>query len=425
LNLRSTDQSDLGSLALQPKLVIGDTNDPLESEAEHTAERVMRMPDGGATRAISKDNDAHVRRKCNSCEEEEKETKKLSRMGAGNSRQFDGVPVPHSIHDVLNSPGTALDRVTRAYFEPRFAHDFSHVRVHTSPRAAESARAIGAAAYTVGSHIVFGANRYDPHSNAGGKLLAHELAHTIQQQGPSPKLRRRPQLGNCRPVQDDLRPTAPWEDLQRGYKARCGSAVSDVGHQLGQIWGDIKNLRTPHSPHLPDIRSSIDCACATMPPRQAALAALPVVTAAGPLAAKLYLHFLGASGAPMTIDVADMIGRSRTVRAKIRQSIRRGGMSGTTHFEQEDYGDRELQFAYGAIDCVQWQALPPAKQSWRSDPATQIKVSMLDYYEFHPKRLGMSQCSHAACVEEVARGEAKNFWTSGDAVMDWRTLQQP
>jgi Domain of unknown function (DUF4157) len=331
---------------------------------------------------------------------------------------------------VLNSPGAALDRVTRAYFEPRFKHDFSHVRVHTNPRAAESARAIGAAAYTVGSHIVFGANRYDPRSNAGGKLLAHELAHTIQHRDGNSrwaplKLRRRPQLGNCRPVQDDLKPTKPWQDLQRGYQARCGSAVSDVGHQLGQIWDDVKNLRTPHSPHMPDIRSSVDCACATMPPRQAALAALPVVTAAGPLAAKLYLHFLGASGAPMTIDVADMIGRSATVRAKIRQSMGRGGMTGTTHLEQEDYGDRELQFAYGAIDCVQWQALPPAKQSWRSDPATQIKVSMLDYYEFHPGRLGMSQCSHAACVEEVASGEAKNFWTSGDAVVDWRTLRHP
>ena len=78
---------------------------------------------------------------------------------------------------------------------------------------------------------------------------------------------------------------------------------------------------------------------------------------------------------------------------------------------------------YGAIDCVQWQAVPPAGHSWRSDPKTHLRISMLDYYEFHPGRPGVSQCAHAACVECVARGEAKNFWTSGDATVTWHDLQ--
>jgi hypothetical protein len=68
--------------------------------------------------------------------------------------------------------------------EPRFGHDFGRVRVHTDASAAESARAVNAQAYTVGHQVVFGENRYAPATHAGRQLLAHELAHTIQQRDP-------------------------------------------------------------------------------------------------------------------------------------------------------------------------------------------------------------------------------------------------
>jgi hypothetical protein len=139
----------------------------------------------------------------------------------------------------------------------------------------------------------------------------------------------------------------------------------------------------------------------------------------------MFWHFLDASGAMMPIDVAGMIAGSAGVRKKILQSIRHGGMSGTTRLAQNDYGDSDLQFAYGAIDCVRWQVMPPAATSWRSDLTTHILISMLDYYEFHPNRPGVSQCAHAACVECVARGQAKNFWTFGQALVSWHDLQLP
>src|SRR6266704_6746434 len=85
------------------------------------------------------------------------------------------------VHDVLSSPGRPLDAGTRAFMEPRFGHDFSNVRVHTDARAAESARAVNALAYTVGRDVVFGEGQYAPHSSPGGRLIAHELAHVIQQ----------------------------------------------------------------------------------------------------------------------------------------------------------------------------------------------------------------------------------------------------
>ena len=73
-----------------------------------------------------------------------------------------------------------LDTVTREFFEKGFGHNFSAVRVHTDRTTAESAAALGAAAYTVGSNIVFGADGYWPNRPDGQRLLAHEIAHVVQ-----------------------------------------------------------------------------------------------------------------------------------------------------------------------------------------------------------------------------------------------------
>ncbi len=89
--------------------------------------------------------------------------------------------VPPVVHEVLHSLGQPLDAATRTFMELRLGHDFSRVRVHTDTKAAESARAVDAQAYTVGQDVVFGARLYAPETNAGRRLLAHELTHTVQQ----------------------------------------------------------------------------------------------------------------------------------------------------------------------------------------------------------------------------------------------------
>jgi outer membrane protein OmpA-like peptidoglycan-associated protein len=85
----------------------------------------------------------------------------------------------------VSDGGRSLEPGARAFFERRFDHDFSRVRVHADAAAARSAQTAAAAAYTVGSDIVFGAGMYRPNSHAGQRLLAHELAHVVQQQRPS------------------------------------------------------------------------------------------------------------------------------------------------------------------------------------------------------------------------------------------------
>jgi hypothetical protein len=96
-------------------------------------------------------------------------------------RDLGQTEAPATVHEVLRSPGQPLDPVTQSFMESRFHYDFGQVRVHTDAQAAESARAVGAVAYTVGPALVFDAGRYAPATSEGRRLLAHELAHTIQQ----------------------------------------------------------------------------------------------------------------------------------------------------------------------------------------------------------------------------------------------------
>lgn len=90
---------------------------------------------------------------------------------------------PSSVDAALSAEAQPLDATTRSFMESRFGRDFGRVRLHTDARAAASARALHAAAYTVGQDITLGEGKFRPDTTAGKRLLAHELAHTIQQSG--------------------------------------------------------------------------------------------------------------------------------------------------------------------------------------------------------------------------------------------------
>ncbi|MFM7235631.1 MAG: DUF4157 domain-containing protein [Cyanobium sp.] len=143
-------------------MAIGAADDPLEREADQVAEQVMRMEAPG---------------------EKPLETSRLNQPVV--SRSTDGAVLageaPTSVHAALASPGQPLAPYERAFFEPRFGMDFSQVRVHTDGLAQQSARDVHALAYTVESHMVFDAGQYRPDTINGKHLLAHELAHVLQQ----------------------------------------------------------------------------------------------------------------------------------------------------------------------------------------------------------------------------------------------------
>ena len=171
----------LSTPRLQPKLEIGPSNDVHEREADRVADAVMRMPDRDGDR---------IQRACPACEAElqrqpieEEEEELQAKPAAGGARSEVTPTVESSIQGVRQSGGRPMTEQTRAFFEPRFGNDFSAVRFHTDARAQRAAAAVNARAFTLGRDVVFGAGQYAPGSDAGRRLIAHELTHTLQQSG--------------------------------------------------------------------------------------------------------------------------------------------------------------------------------------------------------------------------------------------------
>ena len=128
-----------------------------------------------------------LQRKCASCGQYASSggcsecSKKQQLLQRRTANQAESLEVPPIAYEVLNSPGQPLERKTRGFMESRFGNDFSQVRVHTDAKAADSAKAVDATAYTVGNSVVFNTGHYAPETVAGQRLLAHELTHVMQQ----------------------------------------------------------------------------------------------------------------------------------------------------------------------------------------------------------------------------------------------------
>ncbi|GAC1341942.1 MAG: hypothetical protein NVSMB27_00210 [Ktedonobacteraceae bacterium] len=130
---------------------------------------------------------------CEECRQKRLEREGTLQRAAVNKN---GSGVPPIVHEVLGSSGQALDTATRGFMEPRFGYDFSGVRVHTGNRAAESARAVNAVAYTVGRDVVFGEGKYAPETSEGKRLMAHELTHVVQQDGRTSTIQTQLRIGS-------------------------------------------------------------------------------------------------------------------------------------------------------------------------------------------------------------------------------------
>jgi len=155
----------------QPKLAINHPSDIYEQEANAMAEKIVGIP-ANENNFFQPTNS--IQRKCAACEEEEKH---LQMKGGGGSNELDS----SGVNDIINSPGQSLDPDAKNFMELGFGYDFSHVQIHNDPPAHRSSSGINALAYTYGQHIVFGKDQYQPSTNEGKKLIAHELTHVIQQ----------------------------------------------------------------------------------------------------------------------------------------------------------------------------------------------------------------------------------------------------
>ena len=179
--------------------------------------------------------------------------KRLQRKGA-----TDAMPaqVPQAVHDVLGSPGRPLEPATRNWVEPRFGSDFSNVRVHDDSHAAESARAVGALAYTVGSHVVFDTHQYAPDTPAGRHLLAHELAHTLQDPGAGGLHASLAigQPGDASEIAADLAADAVTRGERVSVSPTGGRVVRRQMRGCAASAGDSPDVRKVHCPDGSDYR---------------------------------------------------------------------------------------------------------------------------------------------------------------------------
>jgi len=201
------------ALLLQPRLTVGPTDDPYEREAEHAAEVAVRPGASfGSLRSSALANnlspvaqrapaphrpildDEKKRHEEKKHELRHDQPMRVQKAPGTASPPEIGPNVEHRI-TALMSGGTPLPESTRASLESPFGRSFDHVRIHTDAAAASVAVSVGARAFTVGSHVFFGSGEYRPASTGGRKLIAHELAHTIQQEpdaGQGRRVRRLP-----------------------------------------------------------------------------------------------------------------------------------------------------------------------------------------------------------------------------------------
>jgi Domain of unknown function (DUF4157) len=249
-------ESDL-RLPLQRKLTIGSVSDPLESEADAMAERVMRM--SGPAEPTPDSRAPAIRRKCAcggsdvecaECREERENTLQrkavnalaaikappivhetvaksgsASKAGSNGGRSDTAPPI---VNEVLGSPGRPLDQATRSFFEPWFRQDFSSVRLHTDSRAEESTKAVSARAYTVGRHVVFGTGCYCADSREGRQLLAHELTHVVQQARSSPQLVQRQSDPDVDGMRQDFENAVAGAQSEHAAEVLNGFNLTDI-----------------------------------------------------------------------------------------------------------------------------------------------------------------------------------------------------
>jgi len=218
--------------AIQEKLTVGESNDKFEQEANQVADTVMAMSepskqgrpddsdDESEPQQISKpkieqitpyiqrflvkdkneESPIQTKLAIQKKEHPEQEHENLLQTKKSNSSNTAIDSEQEAYINSIRGKGQALADSDRDFFESRFGFNFSRVRVHIDARAANASRHINAQAFTVGRNIFFAKNRYQPGTQSGRKLLAHELTHTIQQTGgsviPSPAFNNQLKLNN-------------------------------------------------------------------------------------------------------------------------------------------------------------------------------------------------------------------------------------
>jgi hypothetical protein len=213
----------------QAKLTVGAPDDAYEQEADRVADAVMRTPEEALARQPQEEEEEELLQTKpaggEACgpelqrqalpEKEEEESIQAKKSDTKSSKNT-GIDLQKQVR-LLKDGGQPLPISERTFFESRMNSDFSQVRVHSNHKAAQTAKAINAHAFTIGRDVVFGQGQYSPGSRKGKSLLAHELTHVLQQTGGDGSKSNK--------TSDSLYIQARWKRVGRGktiWEAKAG-----------------------------------------------------------------------------------------------------------------------------------------------------------------------------------------------------------
>jgi len=229
---------------IQTKLKIGETGDKYEQEADAIANTVMQMREGESLGMQTEEENEKIQMQpleegdklqMQTDEEEEPIQKKSS-----NSSQTSATPekIQSQIENTRGS-GMQIDEQTRSFMGKRFDADFSNVNVHTGQTAVEMNKQLYAQAFTVGNDIYFNNGKYNPGSQSGKELLAHELTHTIQQgAGIQPMIQKDGEEGT---TESSSGSSHPFADLVAGI-LRDQLSNSGLREHLSSLGDELQGL---------------------------------------------------------------------------------------------------------------------------------------------------------------------------------------
>lgn len=251
---------------VQAKLPVSKPNDPLEQEADRFAEQVMHggtpTVSRGAAPAVQRDVLDDALDQLERTDDEKEQTQPRSTQpGTAMAKRSGAEPLTLPVNAIPRSGGRSLEPELQHFFGERTGLDFAHVRIHADAAAAASASRLAARAYTVGSNIYFGHGEYEPKSHQGCTLLAHELAHVVQQgprqvpAGPQslsaapPSVMRKPKLlppGNCiQGIHDAMqRQVKLWCDHPSGRACVPGESCLRLLQKIRRNQMCARNRRT-------------------------------------------------------------------------------------------------------------------------------------------------------------------------------------
>ncbi len=174
-----TKEKERAGKTVQPKLKIGQSGDKYEQEADAVADRVMRMSQCETIRMQPIEEEEEMMQtklRMQPLEEEEE----LLQMKSGDKGNFKSFEIEQQVNSTKGN-GKPLSGSIKEVMRPFFQSEFSQVRLHTDPKSQDMNQRLHSKAFTHGSDIYFNKGQYNPQSNSGKQLLAHELTHVVQQ----------------------------------------------------------------------------------------------------------------------------------------------------------------------------------------------------------------------------------------------------